>query len=96
MVEFVPCSARRYISYGKKSAKVYHWRQHTCPVIKPPDKNRDQVKQILKDNPNIKPAELKSACILSTVRQQSNWRNVEKQAEATLERQWISNEKKKN
>ena len=33
MAEFVPCSARRYISNGKKSAKVYHCGQHTCPVI---------------------------------------------------------------
>jgi len=94
MAEFVPCSARRYISYGKKSAKVYHCGQHTCPVIKAPVKNTDQVHQILKDNPNIKPAELQSACILSTIRQQCNWRHVEKQAEATLDKQWISNEKK--
>jgi len=95
MAEFVPCSARRYISYGKKSAKVYHCGQHTCPVIKAPVKNTDQVHQILKDNPNIKPAELQSACILSTIRQQCDWRDVEKQAEATLDKQWISNEKKK-
>ena len=95
LAEFVPCSARRYISYGKKSAKVYHCGQHTCPVIKAPVKNTDQVHQILKDNPNIKPAELQSACILSTIRQQCDWRDVEKQAEATLDKQWISNEKKK-
>ena len=95
LAEFFPCSARRYISYGKKSAKVYHCGQHTCPVIKAPVKNTDQVHQILKDNPNIKPAELQSACILSTIRQQCDWRDVEKQAEATLDKQWISNEKKK-
>lgn len=66
-----------------------------CPVIKAPVKNTDQVHQILKDNPNIKPAELQSACILSTIRQQCDWRDVEKQAEATLDKQWIFNEKKK-
>ena len=57
--------------------------------------NGEKKSVVLKDNPNIKPAELQSACILSTIRQQCDWRDVEKQAEATLDKQWISNEKKK-
>ncbi|KAL9977414.1 hypothetical protein ACROYT_G014813 [Oculina patagonica] len=83
MAEFVPCSACRYISHGKKSAKVYHCGQHTCPVIKAQVENTDQAHQILKDNPNIKPAKLQSACILSTICQQCGWLDIEKQAEAT-------------
>lgn len=94
IAEFIPCSARRYVSYCKTSVKVYHCGRHTCPVIKPLAKNREQVKQLLNDNPNIKPAELQSACIMSGFRQQCDWRDIEKQAEATLDRQWISNEKK--
>ena len=95
IAQFIPCPARRYVSYGKTSVKVYHCGRHTCPVIKPRVKNREQVKQLLKDNPNMKPAELQSACIISAFRQQSDWRDIEKQAEATLDRQWISNEKRK-
>lgn len=75
--------------------KVYHCGQHTCPVIKPLAKNKDKVRQLLDDNSNVKPVELQSACIMSSLRQQSDWRDVEKQAEATLDKQWIANGKKK-
>jgi len=64
-------------------------------VIKPRTKNKEQVTQLLKDNPNIKPAELQSACILSALHEKSDWREVERQVEATLDRKWISNEKQK-
>lgn len=50
---------------------------------------------MLNDNINIKPAELQSACILSSLRQQKDWAQVEKDVDATLDRQWISNEKRK-
>lgn len=52
------------------------------------------VKQILKDNPNIQPTELQSACIISAFRDKSDWHAVEKQAELTLDTEWISREKK--
>lgn len=94
IAEFVPCLARRYVSYGGKSLTVYHYGHHTCPVIKRRSKNKDQVKQLLKDNPNIKPTELQSACIISAFRDKSDWRAVEKQAESTLDTEWISREKK--
>ena len=55
----------------------------------------DKVRQLLKDNPNIKPAELQSACIMSAFREQSDWQEVDKQVEATLDKKWISNEKQR-
>ena len=94
LAEFVPCMARRYVSYGRESLTVYHYGHHTCPVIKRRSKNKDQLKQLLKDNPNIKPTELQSACIISALRDKSDWRAVEKQAESTLDTEWISREKK--
>lgn len=92
---FVPCHARRYISYREQSVKVYHCGKHTCPVIKSKAKNKEYVQKLLNDNPKIKPAELQSACILSAFRQQKDWKNIEKDVEATLDRDWIANEKKK-
>ena len=85
LAEFVPCMARRYVSYEGESLRVYHYgHQHFT------SKNKDQVKQLLKDNPNIKPTELQSACIISALRDKSDWRAVEKQAESTLDTEWIS------
>ncbi len=52
-------------------------------MIKAPVNNTYQAHQIIKDNPNIKPAKLQSACILSTIRQQWGWLGIEKQAKAT-------------
>ena len=30
--EFVPCNARRYLSYRKNKVTVYHAAEHTCPA----------------------------------------------------------------
>jgi hypothetical protein len=86
--EHIPCTAPRYINYGKTSVTVFHYGQHTCPVIKPRSQERHNITQMLKDNTNIKPAELQSACIMSAFWQQCDWKEVEKQAEATLDRNW--------
>lgn len=91
---FVKCPARRYISCGSRFTKVFHYGQHTCPVIKPLKKNKTQVRQLIRDNPKIKPSEIQSACVLSAFREQADWSTVEKEVESTLDRQWLSNVKK--
>ena len=91
----VPCSACRYLSYGKSTIKVYHCGVHTCPVIKKVAKNKNQIAQLVNDNPNIKPSQVQSACVLSAFRQMADWGSVKKQVEATMDKEWISNMKKK-
>ena len=91
--EYIECLARRYISYGLSFTKIFYCGNHTCPVIKPLRKNKDQVRQLIKDNPKIKPSEIQSACIMSAFREKADWATVE-EVEATLDRQWLANEKK--
>ena len=58
-------------------------------------RNEVHVKQMLTEHPNLKSAKLQSTCILSAFCIQSDWGEVEKEAEATLNRKWISNQKEK-
>ena len=92
---FISCPARRYISYGRKSVTVYHYGEHSCPVVKNVEKNVERIEQMVENNPNMKPAEIQSACVLSAFRKQLDWSEVEKEVESTLDRNWISNIKKK-
>ena len=51
----LPCSARRYISYGKNMVTIYHVGDHTCPVrSKPLQKDVKTVEEMVRRNPNIK------------------------------------------
>ena len=93
--KFICCPARRYISYGKKSVTIYHYGEHSCPAIKKPEKCVERVEHIVKNNPNMKPSEIQSACVLSAFRKQLDWSEVEKEVESTLDRTRISNIKKK-
>jgi len=60
---------------------VYHCGEHTCPVIKSTGKNAQHIEQLVRDNPNIKPSEIQSACILSAFQQELDWNEVEKRVE---------------
>ena len=90
--EFVDCPSRRYITYRKKSVTVYHCGEHTCPIIRA---TMQHVEQLVRDNPNIKPSKIQSACVTSAFRQQLDLDEVEKQVESTMDRNWIVNTKKK-
>ena len=68
--KFISWPARRYISYGKKSVTIYHYGEHSCPTIKKPEKRVERVEQLVKNNPNMKPSEIQSACLLSAFRKQ--------------------------
>lgn len=94
--EFVPCSARRYMSYGKTKVTVYHIGQHTCPIT-PISKKKDvkSVEQLVRNNPNIKPSEVQSAFVLTAFQQQMDWTAVEKEAASTIDKKRISNIKQK-
>ena len=70
--EYIECFARRYISYGPSFTKMFYRGNHTCPVIKPLRKNKDQVRQLIKDKPKIKPSEIQSACIMSAFRKKAD------------------------
>jgi hypothetical protein len=92
---FVECFARCYISTSTQVKKVYHYGIHTCPTNKTVVKDREEMSQLIRSNPQIKPSEIQSARVLSAFREGADWQRVEKEVEATLDRKWLSNLKKK-
>lgn len=92
---YVPCHARRYLCYEKKGVTVFHYGFHTCPVSSYVTKNKEEIANIIKENPNIKPSEIQSARVLSAFRRGEDWQSVRKQVESTMDKQWPANIKKK-
>ena len=93
--KYVPCHARRYISYGKRKVRVFHQGNHTCKPIVKTTRNVQKIKELVKNNPNIKPAEIQSTIVLSGFRNQMDWQTVEKEAASVVNRKQISNIKQK-
>ena len=91
--EFVACTARRYVNYGKRGVQVFHCGNHTCPVTSRREKPTERVKEMIKKHPRLKPAEIQSAFVLSSLRTEEDWEKVEKEAAQLLDRKWISNQK---
>ena len=92
----LPCSARRYISYGKNMVTIYHVGDHTCPVrSKPLQKDVKTVEEMVRRNPNIKASEVQSVFVVSALQQQLNWEAIEKEASSTINRKWVDNMKQK-
>ena len=98
--EFVPCGARKYLSYGKNKVTVYHVGEHTCPVTSiQKKKDIKTVEELVWDNPNIKPSEIVYLCSfrlsarngLAVVVSSSYWDEVEKEAAASMDKKRISN-----
>lgn len=58
--KYVACDARRYVSYGSKSVKIFHCGNHTCQVSMKTSGNMIKVKELIKNNPKIKPAEVQN------------------------------------
>ena len=93
--KYVPCHARRYVSYGKRKVKVFHHGSHTCQSIVKTTRNVQKIKELVKNNPNIKPAEIQSTIVLSAFRNQMDWQTVEKEAASVVNKKQISNIKQK-
>ena len=94
--EFVPCCARRYLSYGKNKVTVYHVGEHTCPVTSiQKKKDIKTIEQLVRDNPNIKPSEIQSTFVRSAFQREMDWDEVEKEAAASMDKKRISNIKQK-
>ena len=91
--EFVACTARRYVKYGKRGVQVFHCGNQTCPVTSRREKPTERVKEMIKKHPRLKPAEIQSAFVLSSLRTEEDWEKVEKEAAQLLDRKWISNQK---
>ena len=70
---------------------MYHYGRHTCPVIL----KSKSVDQSLRNNPNIKPAEVQSVFVLSAFQEQKDWADVKREAASAIDKKWISNVKKK-
>lgn len=91
--EFVTCQARRYVKYGKKNLQVFHCGNHTCPVTSRPEKPTERVKEMIKKHPQLKPSEIQSAFVMSSLRTEEDCEKVEKEATQLLDRKWIANQK---
>ena len=92
---YVPCNARRYLCHEKRRVLVFHCGFHTCPVSNHVTKDKEDFENIIKENPNIKPSEMQSARVLSAFRRGEDWQSVRKKVESTMDKQWLSNIKKK-
>jgi len=91
----VPCFARRFLSYADGGVIVFHYGIHTCPAITRRKKDNTIVKQLVRDNPNIKPSEVLSVFVLSAFHQNLDWADVEREAASAIDKKWISNVKEK-
>ena len=91
--QFVICHARRYVKYGKKNVQVFHCGSHSCPITSRPEKPTERVKEMIKKHPRLKPAEIQSAFVMSSLRTGEDWDKVEKEATQLLDRKWIANQK---
>ena len=89
--KYVACDAQRYVSYGSKSVKIFHCGNHICQVSMKTSGNMTKVKELIKNNPKIKPAEVQSSIILSAFQENLEWATVEKEARGILNKKKISN-----
>ena len=64
-----------------------------CPVISPPEKPTERVREMLQKNPNLKPTQVQSAFVMASLRTGEDWDKVEKEAAQLLDRKWIANQK---
>ena len=70
--------------------------EHQCPVYtKKSSKNITKIKELITNNPNIKPSEVQSSVILSAFREQLDWETIDKEVASVSNRKQISNLKQK-
>ena len=69
----VPCSARRYVAFLRKSIRVYHYGEHTCPAKPVVQKPESEVRRQLTENPTLTPSAIQSNLIVSQMRQGNNY-----------------------
>ena len=69
----VPCSAGRYVAFLRKSIRVYHYGEHTCPAKPVVQKPESEVKRQLTENPTLTPSAIQSNLIVSQMRQGNNY-----------------------
>ena len=89
---FVVCAARRYLQAGKKQIKVFHCETHTCPLQEKLTKPAERLKEILQKNPDMRPAQVQSAFVLSALRSGEDWTTVVSEASQILDKKWIANQ----
>lgn len=101
-VKFVGISVNSFhvlhdvILVTKNSVKVYYSGIHTCQASLKTSGNLDKIKQIVKNNPTIKPTEVQSSILVSAFREQLDWQTVEKEARSVVNKRRISYIKEKN
>ena len=79
---YVPCPRRQYIQKGKKNIQVFHWGEHTCPVISKPEKPTKKIREMLEENLKLNPSE------------EGDWYEVENAANRLLDKKWIKTKNK--
>ena len=61
---------------------------------KQPDKPAENVKDLLRKDPTLKPSEVQSALLVSSLRGGESWEKIERQADQLVDRSWIANQKR--
>lgn len=93
--EFVACPARRYTHLTGTNLKVFHCGFHTRPVrSKQSDKPVASIRDLLKKDPTLKPSEVQSVLLVSSLRGGESWEKIDKQASQLVNRSWIANQKR--
>jgi hypothetical protein len=92
--DLIYCPARRYIQIKQTKLNIFHCGLHTCPVrSQSSEKPVETVKEMFKKNPNLKPSEVQSALLVSSLRSEQDWSKIDAQASQLVDRKWIENQK---
>ena len=78
--DLIYCPARRYIQIKQTKLNIFHCGLHTCPVrSQSSEKPVETVKEMFKKNPNLKPSEVQSALLVSSLQsEQAGARSMRK------------------
>ena len=87
-----PCSARKFWEFKKNGiVEIRHYGEHSCTAIK--KTTNENVNDMLKENPNVKPAALHKAVVANMIRSGANIDEIEEQSEKLLDRKRIVRQK---
>lgn len=74
---------------------MYHCGDHNCPLNPVISKPVEDVRRTVSENPTLNSLSDSVSNITLSMMKQSDWSSVVKAAIVTLDKKWISNEKKK-
>ena len=89
----VSCPGRKYIAMKGRHTYVYHCGEHTCAVKKPASREPTVVSRAVGIDPSVKPSTIQTNFIVSALREQRSWEEVDEVVRRVSNRKSLSNEK---